>query len=243
VIANLSFPIPYKGWLALAGSGEYLPGMIPVDRFLMDQLGQPARVVCLPTAAGTEGSERIQYWSNLGSRYFSAIGAASAQSLPVTDRAGAMDESLAEKVHSANFVYLSGGKPNYLYATLAGSPVWQAILDVLAHGGVVAGCSAGAMIFGENMFSIRLPGSPMTGFGMLPQTVIIPHFDELPGVASSSIFLTAGKKTVIGIEGYTSLVCSAAGCQVIGKGGVTVSQNGQRQRYMADNSNKSLLTS
>ncbi len=58
------------GTLALVGSGEYLPPMEPVDRLLLARLGGEARVVCLPTAAATEGAERIRYWSELGVRHF-----------------------------------------------------------------------------------------------------------------------------------------------------------------------------
>ncbi len=43
--------------LALVGSGEYLPSMEAVDRFLLGQLNTEAHVVCLPTAAGTEGTD------------------------------------------------------------------------------------------------------------------------------------------------------------------------------------------
>ena len=66
--------LPGPGRLALVGSGEYLPAMEPVDRYLLGQLAQPARVVCLPTAAGTEGEERIEYWSNLGTSIFPGWG-------------------------------------------------------------------------------------------------------------------------------------------------------------------------
>jgi len=44
-----------NGLIALVGSGEYLPVMDDVDRFLLvnsGAQGRPARVVCLPTAAG-----------------------------------------------------------------------------------------------------------------------------------------------------------------------------------------------
>ena len=47
--------------LALVGSGEYLPAMAPVDRNLLARLDETPRVVCLPTAAGTKGPERIDY--------------------------------------------------------------------------------------------------------------------------------------------------------------------------------------
>ena len=47
-------------------------------------------MVCLPTAAGTEGSERIAYWSRLGVDHFTRLGA-SAEAVPVIDRASADD--------------------------------------------------------------------------------------------------------------------------------------------------------
>ena len=70
--------------LALVGSGEYLPPMEPVDRLLLQRLPSPALVVCLPTAAGTEGAERIGYWARLAVEHFTRLGV-SARSLPVIE--------------------------------------------------------------------------------------------------------------------------------------------------------------
>ena len=56
--------------LALVGSGEYLPAMGPVDRDLIGRLQETLPVVCLPTAAGQEGPERINYWSHGGMTTF-----------------------------------------------------------------------------------------------------------------------------------------------------------------------------
>ncbi len=114
--------------IALVGSGEYLPPMQPVDRGLINRLGEPARVVCLPTAAGKEGAERIDYWSRLGVEHFTRLGA-QVESLPVIDRQSAGDTHLAERVARANFVYLSGGSPRLpvqlpgRYAGLGSYPV------------------------------------------------------------------------------------------------------------------------
>ena len=63
------------GTLALVGSGEYTVEMDHVDRFLLARLPDKPRVVCMPTAAGREGRERIAYWSELGTRHFSRLGA------------------------------------------------------------------------------------------------------------------------------------------------------------------------
>jgi cyanophycinase len=215
--------------LALVGSGEYLSPMEPVDRYLLGQLAEPARVVCLPTAAGTEGPERINYWSELGKAHFTHLGA-QAEALPVIDGPSANDPAFAERIQQANFIYLSGGKPDYLYRTLQGSLAWTAIMGVLSKGGVVAGCSAGAMIIGEH-----IPGFPglKPAFGLIKGVVIMPHFDEIPGAMVKTLrLLVREDRTLLGIEGNTALVGSEAGLQVVGSRGVVVWNKVGKRRYV-----------
>jgi cyanophycinase len=214
--------------LAMVGSGEYLPPMEAVDRYLLGQLKGEPHVICLPTAAGTEGTRRINYWSELGNAHFSRLGA-EVDSLPVIDPSSANDPDFAERIQQANFVYLSGGKPDYLYRTLTNSLVWTAIMEIHHKGGVVAGCSAGAMIMGE-----RMPGFPglKPAFGLLPGVVIMPHFDELPGAMVGTLQLLVGdKRTLLGIEGNTALVGDTDGYQVVGSGGVVVWNKREKKRY------------
>ena len=163
--------------------------MEPVDRELISRLQEAPRVVCLPTAAGKEGPERINYWSCLGVDHFTGFNA-TVDALPVIDRASANDKVFAGTIASANVVYLSGGKPNYLYDTLKGSLVWEAILSVLDKGGLLAGCSAGAMVLGEKFFGF--PGLK-TGFNFLPRVTVIPHYDEIPAYVIKSVKALAGR--------------------------------------------------
>jgi cyanophycinase len=214
--------------LALVGSGEYLPPMEAVDRYLLGLLESEPHVICLPTAAGTEGAGRINYWSELGKAYFSGLGA-EVDSLPVIDPSSANDPDLAQRIQQANFVYLSGGKPDYLYRTLANSLVWAAIQEVLEKGGILAGCSAGAMIMGE-----FIPGLPKLkpAFGLLPGVLIMPHFDEIPGAMVSTLLLLVGdKRTLLGIEGNTALVGAHESFMVVGSGGVVVWNKQGKTRY------------
>jgi cyanophycinase len=214
--------------LALVGSGEYLPPMENVDQELLSRLSGPPRVACLPTAAGAEGAERIAYWSALGVEHFSRLGAA-VETVPLLTRQDAENPALAERIAGANFVYLSGGRPDYLFRTLQGTPAWQAILAVHQGGGVVAGCSAGAMILGE-----KLPGFPALGpaFGLLPGTLIMPHFDEIPPWLSGPLRLLAGRRlTLVGIDGDTALVAGPDGYRVLGRRAVTVFGPEGRTRY------------
>lgn len=219
---------------ALVGSGEYLPPIEPVDQELIQRLGKPARVVCLPTAAGTEGAERINYWSRLGVDHFKQLGA-QVEAVSVIDRNSANDRALAARIEQANFVYLSGGKPQYLYQTLVGSLAWQAIQSVLAGGGLLAGCSAGAMILGEKYYGF--PGLK-EGFNVLPGALVIPHFDEISENLIGPIRLLTGKTlTILGIEGNTALVVNPGingqpdTYEVLGLGGVTMWNSRGKTRY------------
>jgi cyanophycinase len=225
--------IPSGGLLALAGSGEYLPDMEPVDRLLLEHLEEPARVVCLPTGAGTEGDERLRYWMNLGQDYFNRLGVESVESLPVFNRADAENPELAKKVQEANFVYISGGKPYYLMDCFKDTPMAHAILGVLNHNGVVAGCSAGAMIFGDRIPNRSIVGETRQGFGLLPNSFIVPHFDEMPFIAKFVIPGLTGNLTLVGIEGNTALICSQETCFVAGSGGVTIQNGSDKKRYLA----------
>ena len=102
------------------------------------------------------------------------------------------------------------------------------IETVLARGGILAGCSAGAMILGEKFFGF--PGWRQ-GFGYVPGATIIPHFDEIPALMVQSMRLFAGDMTVLGIDGNTALVQSSAGHEVVGAGGVTVWDKAGKTRY------------
>ncbi len=217
-----------RGTLALTGSGEYLKAMRPVDTKLLARLNKDKpKVVCLPTAAGTEGAERIRYWSELGIEHFIALGV-EAEAVDIINRATAHDEALVAKVQAADLVYLSGGQPAYLYETLVDSPAFAAIEGVLRKGGIVAGCSAGAMVWGAR--STPLPWHH--GFNYLPGAVILPHFDEMRSWMVDIIqIVLANHMTILGIEGYTALVCSNSTYSVSGSGGVTVWNTTRKQRY------------
>jgi cyanophycinase len=205
--------------LVLVGSGEYLPEMQNVDRYLLEELGDQPSVVCLPTAAGTEGQERIAYWSHLGENYFRSLGV-NATTVPVINRQDAQNAGMAEQVRTANFIYLSGGKPEYLLATLKDSLVWQAIQEVIALGGVLAGCSAGAMILGE-----KIPSFPTwrDALNLLEGAVIIPHFDEMPAWLVGLLRRWMGREArMVGVPGFTALAVNEKSCKVLGKGSVTL---------------------
>ena len=223
---------------ALIGSGEYLPPMAAVDRALLDRLGSTPRVVCLPTAAATEGAAVIERWTSMGETHFRSLGVA-AQSVRVVDRVSAADPAHAAAIAAANFVYLSGGKPDFLYTTLVDTPVWTAIEALLANGGLLAGCSAGAMVQGDAFFGF--PGKK-SGFGLLPGVTVVPHFDEIPGALVSGVRLMLGRSlTLVGVDGNTALLRDGDRLEIIGRGGVTIWNDAGKKRYTAGPLPASLL--
>jgi len=170
-----------NGLIALAGSGEYLPVMDEVDRFLLANCGaqaRGARVVCLPTAAGQEGQSSWGRWMQMGEQHFRRLGA-EVTALPIIDRLSADDPQYAATLQAADLVYFSGGNPLYLFETLNGSGAWEALQKAWERGAVYAGCSAGAMILGQEIPNFRAAAlTNVRAFGLLPARMVFPHFDR-----------------------------------------------------------------
>jgi cyanophycinase len=205
-----------NGLINLVGSGEYLPVMKDIDRFLLDSLninGRKPRVVCLPTAAGQEGDSSVDRWSNMGIQHFTELGAET-NVARIIDHDSANDPHWEPFLEGADLIYFSGGDPGYLYQTMKGSRAWSAALRAWERGAIYAGCSAGAMILGRRMPSFRLAGK-QEGFGIVPVTFIIPHFDAIPGIWKPIVFglqrqLKKGDH-MIGIDEDTALIGTLGG--------------------------------
>ena len=200
-----------NGLITLVGSGEYLPVMDEIDCYLLESLhlnGRKPRVVCLPTAAGREGDASVNRWSSMGIQHFQKLGA-EVSALRILDRASADDAQWESALENADLVYFSGGDPGHLYQTMNGSRAWRAAQRAWERGAIYAGCSAGAMILGKRMPSFRLAGT-QEGFGVVPATFIVPHFDAIPGIWKPLVFalqkqLKKGER-MIGLDENTALI-------------------------------------
>lgn len=230
-----------RGTLALVGAGEYLESMAAVDRRLLARAApdaRPARVVCLPTAAGAEGTSVWQRWCHLGAAHFERLGA-SVDALPVVDRGQAEDADFTATVARADLVYFSGGDPHYLEATLRDTPLWRAAYAVYARGGVLAGCSAGAMVLAEWLLlfgSGFYPSGWSSGLGLIPQTLVVPHFDYRGFDITVSIAplrrRLPDEVTIVGVDEHTALVGRPGEAwEVLGRSSVTLWRLDGRDRF------------
>ncbi len=221
-----------RGTVALIGAGEYLPTILPVDKMLLERLSDTPRVVVVPTAAAPDGPGVPERWTRMGVEHFSQLDV-TAEPVILLNRVNADDPKVAAQLASANFIYFSGGKPRYLLETLKETASWQAILDVFAAGGIVAGCSAGAMVLGGEMFDFPQLWRTIPALGLVPGISVIPHFDEMPSWLTFAVAPAKRKTTVVGIESATALVGSNGQWTVSGRGGVTVFEGKSRVRYLA----------
>ena len=228
-----------NGLMALVGSGEYLPVMEDVDRYLLDSLkisGRKPRVVCLPTAAGKEGDASVGRWSNMGIEHFEKLGA-DVSALKIIDRISAEDEQYEPILENADLIYFSGGDPGYLYQTMKGTCAWNAAQRAWQRGAIYAGCSAGAMILSKRMPSFRLSGT-QEGFGVFPAEFVIPHFDAIPGIWKPMIFalqkqLKNGQR-MVGVDEDTALVGMLNGeWKAMGKSSVHVFTKSGSKKYQS----------
>src|ERR1700685_2308072 len=172
--------------------------------------GRAPRYVQLPTAAAPEGQASLQRWIDLGAAQAERLGV---EQVPVVvrDRADAERPDLAALVAGAGVVYLSGGTPRYLAATLRGTQVWKAIAAAWESGAALAGCSAGAMALSGWVPSVCEPQrDPEPGLVSVPWLRVLPHFDRMLGwspdlLDRATTGLAAGS-TAIGIDEDTAVV-------------------------------------
>jgi cyanophycinase len=235
------------GALALVGSGEYTAQMEETDRFLIDTVGGPARarVAVIPTASGLEPG-MPQHWNERGVKHFQSLGA-TVTPIPLVTQGDAHDPEVVAALQTANFFYFSGGNPEYLTETLRGTPAWEAIAEAAYAGGVLAGCSAGAMMLGSYTLRVRavINGQPpqwAPALGMAPGLAVMPHFDRISGFVGPDTFRAildsapAGV-TLIGVDEDTALVAllgDASSWRVMGRQTVSViAADGGRRVYRA----------
>jgi len=225
------------GALALVGSGEYLPVMQDLESALINSgisNGKPNRFLQIPTAAGEESSERLEFWESRGAEQARRIGTVQ-DFLPVFSREDAFNIEYISRVKDAALIYFSGGDPGYLANSLRGTPLWDEIKKNWLIGAALAGCSAGAMALSgdvPNFFRMKDEGIP--GLNLIPHLRPIPHYNKffgwIPDSAAKIVMKAPEGTMIIGIDEDTALVAGlGAGTslfqnnwQVYGEGSVHI---------------------
>jgi cyanophycinase len=172
----------------------------------------------------------------MGVDHFTRLNA-DVQAVPVIDKDSANDARWESALENANLIYFSGGDPGYLLQTMQGSRAWDAAQKAWRSGAAYAGCSAGAMILAGRIPDIRKAGlTSIPGFGIVPITFIVPHFDAIPAIWRTVIAALRSRlkkgETMLGIDEDTALVGKLGGAwTVMGKSQVHVFSKSDSRNY------------
>ena len=202
-----------NGSLALVGSGEYLPAMASFEKSLLDdgiKNGKRPIYIQIPTAAGKESPDRLEYWKQLGLEQAKRLDVDSIF-LPIFTREDANNPEYAALIKDSGLMYMSGGDPHYLAETLVDTPLWDAIKENWRTGASLAGCSAGAMVLSSHIPNFRLlKKSPSQGLSLLPEIRVIPHFNKffkwIPESAAKVLLHVPDDSILIGVDELTAIV-------------------------------------
>ncbi len=202
-----------NGSLALVGSGEYLPAMAAFEKSLIDdgvKNNKKPVYVQIPTAAGRESDDRLDFWKQLGKTQADLLGVES-NYLPIYTRDDAFKAEHVEAISNSALMYMSGGDPHYLSEVLIDTPVWAAMQENWRTGASLAGCSAGAMVLSTHIPNFRLlKKAPSAGLNLLPEIRVIPHFNKffkwIPESAAKVLLHVPDDSILIGVDELTAIV-------------------------------------
>jgi cyanophycinase len=221
------------GPLALVGGDELNPGNEPQDEVLVRAAGDGPAFV-LATAAGRQ---RPEVAVANAVRWFEGLGLA-VQELPATRRSDAKASANVARAREGRFFYLVGGDPGLVPKTLAGTPLWGAIVEAWRSGAALAGSSAGAMALGEwTLVRERMPGDDrrryLPALGLVPGVAVLPHFETFGHRWVQSAERAAPRSDVIllGVGERTAALHVDGDWRALGDGDVTVIAGGQRRRF------------
>jgi len=184
------------------------------------------RIVGLTTASMDPTGSAVA-WKN----DFAIAGARNTE-FPIVDRrARAQDDRIAEKVRTADGIFLGGGDQVQLVATIGGSKVGNAIREAYHRGAIVCGTSAGAAALTETILAggepdesgtaIDMhigPGLALLGFHSMIDT----HFAERRRLHRLFVAIAGNPELMgLGIDEDTALVVQGHLGAVVGAGGVT----------------------
>jgi cyanophycinase len=170
-----------RGFIIPIGGGEDRARERHIHRRFVELSGDGrANIVVIPTASEVEATGQDYI------RIFRDLGAASADYLPITQRADCDNPSHIEMLDRATGIFLTGGNQLRLSTILGGTEIARRIRRRNARGVPVAGTSAGASIMSEHMIaggaanSAPVEGavSLAPGLGLTNAVIIDQHFTQ-----------------------------------------------------------------
>ncbi len=167
--------------LALYGSGEFTEEVKDIDEYLITKY-KPHNIAILPTAAGKEND--YTKWLSMAKIHYAQYNLSIIE-VPILNKIQANNQELINPILNADWIFFSGGDPNYLLNVLKNSVLWKEITRLYHEGVLLSGSSAGAMVMGNfilsNPFKAIFKNSDILwkeAFKLVDYT-IFPHFNRI----------------------------------------------------------------
>ncbi len=217
-----------------------MPWALDVDRWAIEQSPVDSdRVIVSPAAAAPEGDDVFDDWASKGVAHFERLGMEPLV-LPVKTRDDAMDASVAASVAGARYVFFSGGNPGMLAETLADTPVWKSILDAVAGGTSLGGCSAGMVALGVVAPDTRSRGAWVPGLSLFSRAFFGAHWDKLdvwePGLTQKVLEAWPNDSVLFAVDEDTAACGDGSTWDVRGRGALTIPGHDGLERVSAGGS-------
>jgi cyanophycinase len=156
-------------------------------------------------------------------RAFSELGVSQCIGLALASREQANDACTADRLLSADGIFLAGNDAKRLLAVLGGTAVHRALHQAFGeHGICIAGTSAGASALAQHV--MQDGGHLAAGLGLLQRVLIDQHFSERQRLGRLLQVVAQNPTLVgVGIDEDTALVVEpCGGIEAVGDGAVTL---------------------
>jgi len=242
--------------LAIMGSGETAPTMKSPHRAIFERLGPDAHAVLLDTPFGFQ--ENAPILAAKATEYFrDAVGReVVVAGLGRTDTGDVVAiEQGVSRVRNADWVFAGPGSPTFALEQWRGTPVPDALADMLRSGGAVVFSSAAALTLGVatvpvyEIYKAGLDPYWARGLDVLSEVglsvAVIPHYDNQEGGNHDTRFCYLGERRlamlepelpdgtfVLGVDEHTGVIMDldTDTAVVVGKGAVTLRRHGESMR-------------
>jgi cyanophycinase len=198
-----------NGIIALQGGGPFAAND-DLDRRLLADAGA-TRVVVLPTADAFERPEQLVVAALSWAERLEI----EVEALMVMRRGEAMDAGAAGVLSGCRAVYLVGDQPLHLRSVLKNTPLWDAIGQVVADGGLVAATGGSAAALCDPMVDPR-GGAFTLGLGLVNGVALV---TEAETWSSDRLHRTLklANTPVAELPSGSALVRTADGWEQVGK--------------------------
>lgn len=194
--------------MGLLSSDEFLPVAEPFDRALLAAARGPR--IALVFAADPRGAPHS---AKLGTAHYRRLGAQ-----PSVADVLIRDDATAESLPDCDVLFLAGGSPAALVATLRDTPFWEEALGRWREGLSLAGSSAGAMALCRHTLvpepGDRRPSRWETGLGPIERLALAVHARSAPTGWLEHVNKTA-PVSVVGLDEGVGVVLAAGAKPVV----------------------------